>query len=207
MGLRHAVLAALLEGEASGYELAKRFDVTVAEFWSATPQQLYRDLEQMESAGLVRARVVEQERRPTKRVFALTDAGRAELRAFTATTAKPGAMRDDLVVQLQAVDDGDAAAVRAGFRARRDQSLDKLARYEKMRARMLAGRTEEEFLASADRIGPYLTLLGGRLYEQQNIAWSETVMAVLAARAKGGATEGRKDAVTEGSSAPGGMLE
>ena len=49
MALRHAVLAALLEGEASGYQLAKRFDVSVANFWSATPQQLYRELERMES--------------------------------------------------------------------------------------------------------------------------------------------------------------
>ena len=45
MALRHAVLAALLEGEASGYQLAKRFDVSVANFWSATPQQLYRELD------------------------------------------------------------------------------------------------------------------------------------------------------------------
>ena len=36
MALRHALLAALLEGEASGYQLAKRFDVAVANFWSST---------------------------------------------------------------------------------------------------------------------------------------------------------------------------
>ena len=40
MALKHAVLAALLEGEASGYELSKRFDVSVANFWPATPQQM-----------------------------------------------------------------------------------------------------------------------------------------------------------------------
>ena len=54
MALRHAVLAALLEGEASGYQLAKRFDVSVANFWSATPQQLYRELDRLEAEGLVR---------------------------------------------------------------------------------------------------------------------------------------------------------
>lgn len=37
MSLKYAVLAALLEGEASGYDLAKVFDVSVANFWSATP--------------------------------------------------------------------------------------------------------------------------------------------------------------------------
>ena len=37
-------MAALLEGEASGYDLAKVFDASVANFWPATPQQLYREL-------------------------------------------------------------------------------------------------------------------------------------------------------------------
>jgi len=112
MALRHAVLAALLEGEASGYQLAKRFDVSVANFWSATPQQLYRELDKLEADGLVDARLVRQQRRPDKRVFTLTDAGRAELHRFTAEPAKPVAMRDDLLVKLQAVDVGDAAGRR-----------------------------------------------------------------------------------------------
>ena len=58
MALRDAVLAALLEGEASGYDLAKRFDRSVANFWTATPQQLYRELDAMATDGLIEARVV-----------------------------------------------------------------------------------------------------------------------------------------------------
>jgi len=64
MALRNALMAALLEGEASGYDLAKGFDASVANFWAATPQQLYRELDRMAADGLVRARVVHQERRP-----------------------------------------------------------------------------------------------------------------------------------------------
>src|SRR4029453_14522961 len=106
MALRHAVLAALLEGEASGYQLSKRFDVTVANFWSATPQQLYRELDRLEADGLVRARLVEQRRGPNKGVFTPTATGRQELHDFTAEPARPSAMRDDLAVKLQAVDVG-----------------------------------------------------------------------------------------------------
>lgn len=64
MPLRNAVLAALLEGEASGYDLAKGFDASVANFWMSTPQQLYKELEKMAADGLIETRV-EQERRPT----------------------------------------------------------------------------------------------------------------------------------------------
>jgi DNA-binding PadR family transcriptional regulator len=182
MALRHAVLAALLEGEASGYELSKRFDVSVANFWTATPQQLYRELERLESDGLIDARVVEQERRPNKRVWSLTEAGHADLYEFTTRPARPTAVRDELLVKLQAIDVGDAAAVRAAVEERLAQARAKLALYDRIQARLLDGRSEEEHLASADRVGPYLTLMGGRMYEQQNIRWCRRALAALTRR-------------------------
>ena len=179
MALRHAVLAALLGGEASGYQLAKRFDVAVANFWSATPQQLYRELDKLEADGLVDARLVRQQRRPDKRVFTLTDAGRAELHRFTAEPAKPVAMRDDLLVKLQAVDVGDAHAVTKELMARLDRARAKLAAYDRLLADMLDGRDEESFQRDSERIGPYLTLMGGRMYEQANIRWCTAALGVL----------------------------
>src|SRR5919206_2591701 len=130
MVLRNAVLAALLDGEASGYDLAKVFDASVANFWTCTPQQLYRELEKMEADGLIRARVVEQRRRPNKRLFSLTEAGRAELHAFTARMPKPTAIRDELLVQVQGADHGDLDALRAAIEERRQWAAAKLARYE-----------------------------------------------------------------------------
>ena len=89
MALRDAVLAALLEGEASGYDLAKRFDRSVANFWTATPQQLYRELDRLAADGLIEARVVPQERRPTKRLYTLTTAGHDAIRVFTCQQPRP----------------------------------------------------------------------------------------------------------------------
>jgi DNA-binding PadR family transcriptional regulator len=182
VALRHAVLAALLDGEASGYELSKRFDVSVANFWSATPQQIYRELERLESEGLLRARVVRQRRRPDKRVFNLTPAGRQELQAFTTAPARPAAMRDDLLVKLHAVDAGDEDAVREALAMRLDHARAKLARYDRLREGLLADRGEDEYLRDAEHVGPYLTLLGGRMYEQQNISWCTAVLEVLERR-------------------------
>lgn len=183
MALRNAVMAALLEGEASGYDLAKSFDASVANFWTATPQQLYRELDRMEAEGLVRARVVEQHKRPNKRLFSLTDAGYRALREFTATPPRPGAIRDELMVQVQAVDAGDTEAVRSSVLERMEWSRGKIARYERLRIRLLDGRTEEEHLARAERVGPYLTLMRGLEFERENLRWGERVLAVLDLRA------------------------
>ena len=76
-------------GESSGYDLAKGFDASVANFWMATPQQLYRELDRLAGQGLIQARVVHQERRPNKRLFSLTDAGRDAIQQFTAKAPKP----------------------------------------------------------------------------------------------------------------------
>ncbi|MFE7173702.1 PadR family transcriptional regulator [Streptomyces sp. NPDC057616] len=195
MALRNAVMAALLEGEASGYDLAKGFEASVANFWMATPQQLYRELERMEQEGLVSARVVQQERRPNKRLFSLTEAGLRVLRDYVATAPdKPPAMRDELMVKVQCVDivEGEQFdAVRAAVAERHERATAKLARYLRMQERMLDGRDEEEYLATAERIGPYLTLQGGIAYERANLRWSETALKRLGERAAIGRTHRR----------------
>jgi DNA-binding PadR family transcriptional regulator len=182
VSLRDAVLAALLEGEASGYDLAKGFDASVANFWMATPQQLYRELERLADQGLIQARVVHQERRPNKRMFSLTEAGRDAIRQFTARAPKPSVIRDELAVKVLAADAGDAQAVRDFMVERLQWAKAKLQRYERMRARMLDGRSEDEYLAQTERVGPYLTLLRGISFEEENIRWAERTLTILERR-------------------------
>ncbi|MCX4760270.1 PadR family transcriptional regulator [Streptomyces sp. NBC_01275] len=184
MALRNAVMAALLEGEASGYDLAKGFEASVANFWMATPQQIYRELERMEGEGLVAARVVLQERRPNKRLFSLTEAGLAAVHAYTAEPpARPTAIRDELLVKVQCVDVGDIGAVRAAIAERMELAAAKTVRYERIRERLLAGRTEDEFFDTAERIGPYLTCLRGLALERDNLTWGEMALERLGRRA------------------------
>ncbi|MGW1916199.1 PadR family transcriptional regulator [Streptomyces sp. NPDC002076] len=183
MSLKYAVLAALLEAEASGYELSKSFDVSLANFWPATPQQLYRELERLAQDGLVQARTVQQERRPNKRMFTLTEAGRAELDAFAAEPPKrPTAIRDELLIKIQAMDGADPEVTRALIEERMTWARGKLDRYRRVQRRLLDGRTEDEYLRGADRVGPYLTLMAGIGFEEENLRWCERVLAVLAER-------------------------
>ncbi|SFW79513.1 PadR family transcriptional regulator [Amycolatopsis australiensis] len=191
MALRHALMAALLEGEASGYDLAKGFDASVANFWPATPQQLYRELDRMAANGLVRARLVRQEKRPDKRLFSLTEAGRRALREFTAAPPRPGVIRDELLIQVQAVDAGDDAAVRRALEDRMARAEAKIARYERLRAGLLDGRFEDDYLAEAERVGPYLTLMRGLAFERENLRWCERSLKILDRRASPAPPRGR----------------
>lgn len=184
MALRNAVLAALLDGEASGYDLAKGFDASIANFWMASPQQLYRELTRMEAEGLLSGRVVRQERRPDKRLFALTEAGRAALRTFAAEPPRPGTVRDELMLKVQALDEAGPEAVRGFVEERARWARAKLDRYLRLRDRLRDGRSESEHLREADRIGPYLTLLRGISFEEENLRWCTRVLAILDERAR-----------------------
>ena len=154
VALRDAVLAALLDGESSGYDLAKAFDASVANFWMATPQQLYRELDRLAEDGLIQARVVQQVRRPNKRMYSLTEAGRLAVQQYTDAPPKPSMIRDELLVKVAAVDAGNAYAVRNFIAERLQLAIAKLARYERSRAGLLDGRTEERYLNEAERWVP-----------------------------------------------------
>ncbi|MBT2459892.1 PadR family transcriptional regulator [Streptomyces sp. ISL-86] len=182
MALRHAVLAALLDEELSGYQLAKAFDMGVANFWHALPQQLYAELAKLEQEGLIAGREVVQETRPNKRLFQVTAAGLAELERFAATATKPSFIRDDLLVKIQAADHVDAGALIAQLTERVTFAEAKIGLFEALLRKMRGDRAEEEFLRHGARIGPYLTCLRGLEFERANRDWYERTMQILRER-------------------------
>ncbi len=179
MALRHAVLAALLDEELSGYQLAKAFDLGVANFWYAQPQQLYAELTRLEKAGLIRGREVVQDTRPNKRLFTVTDAGLAELEHFTAAAAKPAFVRDDLLVKVQAADHIDTGNLITQLTERAAFAQAKIDLFGRLLHTMRGDRAEEEFLLHGERIGPYLTCLRGLAFEQGNRDWCERAITIL----------------------------
>ncbi|MFE6182948.1 PadR family transcriptional regulator [Streptomyces sp. NPDC056465] len=182
MALRHAVLAALLDGEYSGYQLAKAFDIGVANFWHALPQQLYAELAKLEKDRLVAGRQVVQETRPNKRLFRVTDAGLAELETFAATLSKPSFIRDDLLVKVQAADHIGVGPVIEQLDERASAAEARIELFGKLLRQMRGDADEEEFLLRGERIGPYLTCLRGLAFERDNRDWCLRISAVLRER-------------------------
>ncbi|MEU9035997.1 PadR family transcriptional regulator [Streptomyces sp. NPDC048352] len=182
MALRHAVLAALLDGEYSGYQLAKSFDIGVANFWHALPQQLYAELAKLEADGLVAGREVVQESRPNKRLFRVTDTGRAELERFAAAPAKASSIRDDLLVKVQSADRIGTAPVIAQLEERAAAAEAKLELLRKLLRNMRGDLDEDEYLLRGERIGGYLTCLRGIAFEEGHRDWCRRTADVLRKR-------------------------
>lgn len=186
MSLKYAILAFLLDGAASGYDLGKRFDLSVANFWHALPQHLYQELARMEKDGLVEGTTVQQERRPNKRVYSITSAGRDALMRWLAAPSRVSTVKSDLLVRVYAADIADPELMSADIQRQLERHRAKLQTYEALRSAYLKGRSEEEYLRTARRAGPYMTLRRGIMFENENIAWCEWAISVLRARAAQG---------------------
>ncbi|MGW5860716.1 PadR family transcriptional regulator [Streptomyces sp. NPDC055239] len=102
MSLPHAILTALLEKPSSGLELTRRFDKSIGYFWSATHQQIYRELGKLEREGAIRALERQQATRGQKKEYEVLPAGRAELARWTAASQDPKPLRDTLLLRLRA---------------------------------------------------------------------------------------------------------
>lgn len=85
MPLSHAILGFLEYRPMSGYDLKKFLDQSVAHFWSATQSHIYKAMERLESEGMVSSQVIQQEGKPNRKQYQITDAGRTELRRWLST--------------------------------------------------------------------------------------------------------------------------
>jgi DNA-binding PadR family transcriptional regulator len=97
MSLRHALLGLLAHGSASGYDLLGTFQSSLANVWPATQSQLYGELNRLAEAELIK--VVAEGPRGRKE-YAITEAGRAELRHWLTEVEPERNRRDDLLLRM-----------------------------------------------------------------------------------------------------------
>ena len=98
MSLRHALLGLLEDGPASGYDLTARFERSLRKYaWTAQQSHIYPELKRLADDGFA---TVTEEGARGRRTYAITNAGRAELRDWLLSPAKPRAVRDEQVLRM-----------------------------------------------------------------------------------------------------------
>ncbi|MFD7712879.1 PadR family transcriptional regulator [Streptomyces sp. NPDC059785] len=135
MSLPHAILTALLEKPSSGLELTRRFDKSIGYFWSATHQQIYRELGKLEAGGHIRALPAEQPARGQKKSYEVLPAGRAELARWTAAPQDPKPLRDVTLLRLRAAAVVGTDGIEADLRRHLALHQRQLAEYEEIQER------------------------------------------------------------------------
>ena len=174
MSLEHAILGFLNYRHFTGYSLKKIFDTSVHHFWPADQSQIYRTLSRLEEDDWAEMEVVEQENRPNRKVYHITDSGREELKhwlknplPFEPRRSAPliqvffaGQLSDEEVL---AIFERDAKFIRAG-----------LEQYEDIPEDM---ETYSDYVDSPREFYFWmLTLEAGKESARANLAWIESVI-------------------------------
>ena len=77
--LKHGILGLLNYADMNGYEILETFRHSLNHFWNAQKSQVYRELNALETEGFINGTWIAQEGRPDRKLYSITDSGRAEL--------------------------------------------------------------------------------------------------------------------------------
>ncbi|WP_018717039.1 PadR family transcriptional regulator [Arhodomonas aquaeolei] len=134
MALRFALLTALQECPATGYELTRTFRERLGHVWPASHQQIYRELARLHEAGSLAMEPLPHDDRPDAKRYRVTPAGEAALREWLAEPHAPPTVRDPFLVKLFAGELLDDAAMLGEIDRRRAFWRDRLAVYRGIEA-------------------------------------------------------------------------
>lgn len=175
VALEHALLVSLSERSGTGYQLTRRFDRSIGHWWRASHQQIYKTLGRMTDSGLVTFVEQAQDGKPDKKVYSITDRGRAALSEWIRTPGKDVTDRRELATKIRGAAPSDLPDLTAEIRRIRNLHAERAALFRAFEA--------DDYPSPADLTGTalqqYLVLRGGVLSEQGTVDWLDEVLAAL----------------------------
>jgi DNA-binding PadR family transcriptional regulator len=167
MALREVILTVLARGEMTGYEITKDFEAVYVHFWRASHQQVYRELARLNKDGRVTVKLVAQETRPDKKVYAITKRGLEELKRWIEEPTEPPRPQYDLLVKLLGCHVVDRPVFSRELKRIRLRAQEWVKELRAMRRECLRTRST---WSEHDQI-LYLTLRRGVLLGQAQLKW------------------------------------
>ena len=175
MALSHAILATVLNGPMTGYDLAKRFSKRSGYIWRATHQQIYQELARLEKTGFLETVQEDGDLRADRSPRSITAAGRDHHLNWVIGSNEPASIKDEILVKCLTLGLASAEQVSLQIAERRAQHEERLAHYR--------STVEENYgdprLLSGERLGHYLALAGGIRYETAWIGWADEALGLL----------------------------
>jgi DNA-binding PadR family transcriptional regulator len=174
MSLDNAILGFLNYHPYTGYDLKKIFDSSVQHFWPADQSQIYRTLNRLTDKGFAEMEKVVQEDRPDRKVYHITEAGRAELMQWLAGPPPLDSPRSAPLIQVffsGQLSDEEVLEKFEGFAALMRSIL---AQYDEVPDHL--GPFQEEITSEREHFFWLLTLENGIRSMRANLEWAESII-------------------------------
>ncbi len=175
MPLSHALLGLINYRPSNGYQLKDMFKKSVYFFWNATLPQIYRTLAQMEAAGWVTSSMDHRDGKPSRRIYAITNAGKKELREWLALPPDVSSSREAMMIKVFLASEMDIDTFAQQIRQWRDHHVAVLKQYRQDVAPMIEEKGRVKALAAS---APYwrLTLDFGIRRTETAIEWCDDTL-------------------------------
>lgn len=111
MNIQDVILGILSKKPHTGYEIKQHFEDSFSFFFDASYGTIYPTLNKMEGLSLLTKESVQQEGKPNKNVFTITDAGREQFQTYLQAPAEKEILRSDFLMHLYFADMADKETV------------------------------------------------------------------------------------------------
>jgi len=166
-----ALLGMLSIAPMSGYELRDRINQSIGNFWSESFGQIYPALAKLHKQGLVD---VEETGKSGRKVYSLTQAGRARLSQWVAIPPQPRKLRSEMLLKVFFGANGTLDNTRAQILETRRRFVIDLERYIAFEPVLKARR------AASPALPFYLITLNHGIIEARAIVdWADQALATL----------------------------
>ncbi len=172
-----SLLGVLSLGSMSGYKIRQFMEQSTANFWTESFGQIYPALKTMLADGLVEELAQKDDGPTAKRVYRMTEAGAAHLRAWLGVPTRPGVPRNELLLKVFFGDQVEPGVVVGHVRAEHRRHAESLAVYSaklEMLERDCAGHPGLPFWR--------MTLRYGMAEARAVMAWCEETLEELGNR-------------------------
>lgn len=182
MALDH-ILLGMLRTPASGYDLKTGFAQSIGHFWAAELSQIYPTLKRLEARGLLTSSAQPSDRGPPRKVYALTDAGRAELHAWLAQRPQVNAERIEWLAQVWFMDElADLDRALAFLTSLRESLAMEVSALDHIERQWRAEDPRYPDELPDDAFFPQLTLALGLKKGRARIEWADECIARIKKR-------------------------
>lgn len=178
--LKYALLGFLNYVPMTGYQLKQYMDSSTAHFWHAKLSQIYGTLKALEAEGLITSVVQEQETRPDRRVYTITEAGQ---RAFSEWLNDPlvetEQVKSSLLLKLFFSARLDPETLIAELRLQHSLHRRQAETYRTETRAVIEGIAAQNPEVQKDAILWEATRRFGEMYEDMYVRWLEETITLI----------------------------
>ncbi len=184
---RYILLGLLSHEPMSGYDMKKRIDGTINQFWSVGYGQIYPTLNGLEEEGLIEKVMSEAAKGPTRNVYAITESGREHLEKWLLLPEEKEYTRYEILLKLffggklDPVSNMQRIEI---FRRRFEQDLKMLNLFEEDLKRVME--------KDPDHLNYYITVRFGQYVYKAYLDWAQEALHMLGTKQEESEDESRE---------------